>query len=407
MSQPSHEAEVGRRHQAVKMYRAGQPVDEIAAALHRSRRWVYHWVTYQHRHPHTRFRSVSRAPHHHPNQISPQMSRRIVQVRATLARQRKPIGARTIHRELRKRRLKPCPSPRTIQRVLQRKGLTVARGEAEPAYRPHPEAEYPNAVQATDIVTRWLTGGAVVQTFTTVDHFTNAAYATAHPHKRIQAAREHLLKTWEFQGLPDLAQFDNESAFSGGRYAQHLSAIIRLCLYVGCEVLFTPEYEADYNWEVETFNNFWARQFWDKHHFVQRGRISPALCRFLAWYDIDYVAPRKADTPRQLRKGQRLHYLPGRLARQIPDPLPVCRGRVHAIRCVAADGQVKFLQQTFRIGKRYQAKYIWLTLDTAKQTLTAYYQAQAQAAWKIIHVFPYPLDERAQPVRKQFRRLHG
>ena len=335
------------------------------------------------------------------------MSRRIVQVRATLARQRKPIGARTIHRELRKRRLKPCPSPRTIQRVLQRKGLTLSSGQAEPAYRPHPEAEYPNAVQATDIVTRWLTGGAVVQTFTTVDHFTNAAYATAHPHKRIQAAREHLLKTWEFQGLPDLAQFDNESAFSGGRYAQHLSAIIRLCLYVGCEVLFTPEYEADYNWEVETFNNFWARQFWDKHHFVQRGRISPALCRFLAWYDIDYVAPRKADTPRQLRKGQRLHYLPGRLARQIPDPLPVCRGRVHAIRCVAADGQVKFLQQTFRIGKRYQGKYVWLTLDTAKQTLTAYYQAQAEAAWKTIRVFPYPLDERAQPVRKQFRRLHG
>jgi hypothetical protein len=79
--------------------------------------------------------------------------------------------------------------------VLERKGLTLSHGEAEPAYRPHPEAEYPNVVQATDIVTRWLTGGAVVQTFTTVDHFTNAAYATAHPHKRIQAAREHLLKT--------------------------------------------------------------------------------------------------------------------------------------------------------------------------------------------------------------------
>jgi hypothetical protein len=184
------------------------------------------------------------------------MSRRIVQVRATLAHQRKPIGARTIHRELNKRRLKPCPSLRTIQRVLQRKGLTLSSGEAEAAYRPHPEAEYPNAVQATDIVTRWLTGGAVVQTFTTVDHFTNAAYATAHPHKRIQAARDHLLKTWAFQGLPDLAQFDNESAFSGGRYAQQLSPIIRLCLYVGCDVLFTPEYEADYNWEVETFNRF-------------------------------------------------------------------------------------------------------------------------------------------------------
>jgi hypothetical protein len=131
------------------------------------------------------------------------------------------------------------------------------------------------------------------------------------------------------------------------------------------------------------------------------------LCRFLAWYDIDYVAPRKADTPHHLRTGQQLHHLPGRLARQIPDQLPVCRGRVHAIRCVAPDGQVKFLQQTFRIGKRYQGKYVWLTLDTAKQTLTAYYQAQAEAEWKTIRVFPYLLDERVQPVPKQFRRLHG
>jgi hypothetical protein len=166
--------------------------------------------------------------------------------------------------------------------VLARKGLTLSNGAAAPAYRPHLEAEYPNAVQATHIVTRWLTGGAVVQSFTKVNHFTNAANATAHPDKRIQAAREHLLKTSAFQGLPDLEQFDIESAFSGSRYAQHMSAVIRLCLYVGCEVFFTPEYEADYNWEVETFNNFWARQLWDKHPFVQRGRISPAMCRFSA-----------------------------------------------------------------------------------------------------------------------------
>lgn len=407
MPQPSEEGEVQLRRQAVRMYRTGQPVDEIATALSRSRRWVYHWVSFQHGHPHTRFRSASRAPHHHPNEISRQLTWRIVQVRARLAHQRKPIGARTIYRELWKRRLKPCPSPRTIQRVLQRKGLTQAKAATAPGYRPHAPAEYPNAVQATDIVTRWLTGGAVVQTFTTVDHFTNAAYATSHPHKRIQAAHDHLLKTWGFLGLPDVAQFDNESAFSGGRHGQRLGPIIRLCLYVGCEVLFTPEYEADYNWEVETFNNFWAHQFWDKHLFTQRGRIPQALGRFLAWYDTDYVAPRQADTPHRLRRGQPLQYLSRRLARQIPDPLPLCKGSVHAIRCVANDGQVKFLQQTFLIGKRYAGKYVWSTLETAKQTLTVYYQAQADADWLTLRVFPYSLPERAQSVPKQFRRRHG
>jgi len=401
-----------RRHQAVTMYRAGHSVSEIAATLHQSRRWIYDWVAYQREHPHTRFRSASRAPHQHPNQLSRQSVRRIVQLRETLAHQRNPrlryapIGARTIRRELQKRRVKPCPSLSTIQRVLQRAGLTQVAEPDGHAYRPHPPADYPNAVQATDIVTRWLTGGEVVQTFTTVDHFTNAAYATPQANKRAATARQHLLKTWQKLGLPDLAQFDNESAFSGSRHPHRLGPIVRLCLYVGSEVLFTPEYEADYNWVDETFNNFWAHQFWDKHHFTSRGRIPPALRRFLEWYDTDYVAPRQADTPSQLRKGHRLHRLPAALAAHIPDDLPLCQGHVHAIRRVAADGQVKFLNEAFRVGKRYHDKYIWLTLDTAQQTLTAYAQAQAEADWQTLKVFPYPLDEPVHPILKQFARLH-
>lgn len=408
----STEAEAQQRHEAVKMFRAGHSAPAIATAFHHSRRWVYDWVAYQRQHPHTRFRSASRASHRHPNRISRQTTYRIVQLRQTLARQRNarlryaPVGARTIRRELEKRRVKPCPSLSTIQRTLQRRGLTQPQPAEARSYRPHPPATYPNAVQATDIVTRWLTGGEVVQTFTTVDHFTNTASATPQPHKRAAAAREHLLKTWQTMGLPDLAQFDNESAFSGSRQPHRLSPIVRLCLYVGSDVLFTPEYEADYNWGVETFNNFWAHQCWAKHHFTSRGRIPPVYRRFLAWYDADYVAPRQTNTPQQLRKGHRLPHLPQRLTQHIPDDLPICRGRVHAIRCVSAEGNVKFLQETFQVGKRSHDKYVWLTLNTAKQTLTVYYQAEAEADWQTLKVFPYPLDEPVVPVLKPFARLH-
>lgn len=408
----SAEAEAQQRHEAVKMLRAGQAASGIATKLHHSRRWVYYWAACQRQHPNTRFRSVSRAPRHHPNQISRQTAYRIVQLRQTLARHRNarlryaPVGVRTIRRELEKRRVKPCPSLSTIQRILRRRGLTQLHPAEARSYRPHPRALYPNAVQATDIVTRWLTGGEVVQTFTTVDHFTNTAAATSQPHKRATAAREHLLKTWQKMGLPDLAQFDNESAFSGSRHPHRLSPIVRLCLYVGGDVLFTPEYEADYNWQVETFNNFWAHQCWAKHRFTSRGRIPPVYRRFLAWYDTDYVAPRQTNTPQQLRKGHCLQRLPQRLAQHIPDDLPICRGRVHAIRCVSAEGNVKFLQETFRVGKRYHGKYVWLTLNTAKETLTVYYQAVAEADWQTLRVFPYPLDEPVVPVLKPFASLH-
>lgn len=410
---PSTEAEAQKRHEAVKMFRAGQSVPVIATKFHRSRRWVYYWVAYQRQHPHTRFRSASRASHHHPNQISRHTAYRIIQLRQSLTHQRKarlryaPVGARTIRRELEKRRVKPCPSLSTIQRILQRRGLTQPPLTEVRSYRPHPPATYPNAVQATDIVTRWLMGGEVVQTFTTVDHFTNAAFATPQPHKQASAAREHLLKTWQKMGVPDLAQFDNESAFSGGRQPHRLGPLVRLCLYVGSQVLFTPEYEASYNWEVETFNNFWAHQCWAKHRFTSRGRILPVYRRFLAWYDTDYVAPRQTNTPQQLRQGHRLRRLPQCLVKNIPEDLPICRGRVHAIRCVSAEGQVKFLQETFRVGKRYAHKYVWLTLNTVKQTLTVYYQADADADWQTLKIFSYPLDEPVRPVLEPFVHLHA
>src|SRR3972149_2583919 len=131
------EAEAQQRHEAVKMFRAGHTAPSIATAFHRSRRWVYYWVAYQRQHPHSRLRSASRAPRHQPNQISRQTTYRIVRLRQTLARP--------------------------------------------------PLAPSPNAVQATDIVPRWLPGGEVVQTFTTVAHCPNTASATPQPHKRATA----------------------------------------------------------------------------------------------------------------------------------------------------------------------------------------------------------------------------
>src|SRR3972149_3861011 len=120
------EAEAQQRHEAVKMFRAGHTAPSIATAFHRSRRWVYYWVAYQRQHPHSRLRSASRAP--------------------------RP-------REWENRRVKPCPSLSTIQRILQRRGLPQPQPAEARSYRPHPLATYPHAGQATDIGTRWLTGG--------------------------------------------------------------------------------------------------------------------------------------------------------------------------------------------------------------------------------------------------------
>jgi hypothetical protein len=339
------------------------------------------------------------------------VERRVLSLRHYLERHKSPttrfagIGARTIQREY-CQRYGPFPSLSTIQRILDRNHCTTPIGSKRQRYRPHPLAEYPNAVQATDIITRWITGGTVVQAFHTVDVYSNDVASTIHAYKTANDARQHLLVTWKTLGIPDLAQFDNESAFSGGRYAAEISQVVRLCLYFGISVLFTPLNEASYNWPVETFNALWAKQFWARHHFSRRGDVARVQQTFLNWYRTDYVAPRQSDTPVHLRHGHRLQRLPAQWADQIPDPLPLCAGQIHAVRRVDAAGVARFLNQPIRVGKRFAGRYVWLTLDTRQQQLSIWYQRSAKADWQQLKIRDYPLAEKVWPAPKKFKHLH-
>src|SRR5712692_1330220 len=176
-----------RRREAVRRYRSGTPVTLIAAQLKQSVSWVYKWIAYRAQHLWTRFRSGSRASHHHPNQTPRPVERRVLRLRQHLVRHGSPdtrfagVGARTIQREYRKR-FGPPPGLSTIQRILIRNHC-VTPPHTRQRYRPHPPAEYANAVQATDIITRWISGGTVVQTFHTVDVYSNDVASTTHAHK--------------------------------------------------------------------------------------------------------------------------------------------------------------------------------------------------------------------------------
>jgi hypothetical protein len=339
---------------------------------------------------------------------------RIVRLRQLLMRHRQPrlrfasVGARTIQKEWGRRYPEPVPSLSTIQRVLERHHLTTqAPKPCRRAYRPHPDATYPNAVQATDIITRWITGGEVVQTFNTVDLYSNDVYSSSYATKTAAAAGEHLLQTWQLLGVPDVAQFDNESAFIGGNHPWVLGKVVRLCLYMGIEVLFIPLGEADYNSPVETFNHLWAQRFWGGHHFTRRRDVSRVQRTFLTWYRSHYIAPRKPDTPEHMRLGARLHTLTSGEATSLPHRLPICAGRVHAVRRVSPQGQVRFLNQSFRVGRRYRERYVWLTLETAHRRLSIWYQARAEAPWRRLKTVEAPLSEPVVAVSKRFTRLHA
>ena len=176
---------------------------------------------------------------------------------------------------------------------------------------------------------------------------------------------------------------------------------------MGIDVVFIPLGEPDYNSPVETFNHLWAQRFWGRHHFTRRRDVSRVQRTFLTWYRSQYIAPRQPDTPERMRQGARMHTLASRDAMDVPHRVPICAGHVHAVRRVSQEGRVGFLNQSFRVGKRYCGRYVWLTLETAHQRLSLWYQARAGSPWKRLKTAEAPLSEPVMAVPKRFAGLHA
>jgi hypothetical protein len=105
-----------------------------------------------------------------------------------------------------------------------------------------------------------------------------------------------------------------------------------------------------------------------------QGALSGEMPRKVA---LNYLcfASRQPDTPERMRLGAQVYTLPVCEAASLPSRLPICAGRVHAVRRVSPEGQVRFLNQSLRVGKRYRERYVWLTLETDHQRLRMWYQA--------------------------------
>jgi hypothetical protein len=153
--------------------------------------------------------------------------------------------------------------------------------------------------------------------------------------------------------------------------------------------------------------HLWAQQFWGRHHFKRRRDVSRVQHTFLTWYRSQYIAPRQPDTPERMRLGAQVHTLAAREATSLPSRLPICAGRVHAVRRVSPEGQVRFLNQTLRVGKRYRERYVWLTLETAHKHLSIWYQVRVGAPWKRLKTIEVPMSEPVVVVPKRFARLHA
>ena len=130
---------------------------------------------------------------------------------------------------------------------------------------------------------------------------------------------------WKTLGIPDFLQLDNDAAFCGGyKTPRRFGQFVRLCLYLGIELIFLPVAEPSRNGEVEELNGLWAHAFWERQRFASFGRVVRASPAFVHWYMTDYAPPLLVGlTPQQAQRGEPKHRLTAKQIAQLPDPLPI------------------------------------------------------------------------------------
>jgi len=399
------------RQEAIRRRLEGERRCDICRDLGRSLRWFDKWWGRYQAAPGSTLSDGSRAPHTSPHKTPPKVERAVLRVRRTFEAGRSAhapfglIGHRAIHGELQRLKVSPVPSLPTIQRILQRHELTRRpTTEQQTAYYPTLLIRAPNTVHATDIITRHLRGGAVVQNFHTIDLYTHAVHLSQFENKTSASACQHLLETWADVGLPRLLQMDNEDSFRGGHtHRRVIGRVVRLCLFVGVEPLFIPFYEAKRNGWVEGFHALWVKAFWSKEQFADLARVRQRVGRFLRWYSERYRPPSlDGKTPSQMLDGVRPVLLTDALRDLIPDPLPVTAGFIHLIRKVDTDGKIVLLNQPWTVGRRWSGTYVWARVYTARQQLSVCHKADA--ACTLIKTSRFWLGTKVHPLLPSFRR---
>jgi transposase InsO family protein len=384
--------ELSDRQQAVKLRLAGRSVEEICQFLSRSRDWFNTWWRrYRSLGPNGLF-DLTRS-NVQPRRISAELERTIVGIRQRLASQAHPgtryslIGASSILAELQILHIRPLPSARTVERVLQRNGETIPKVRLAPylarSSYPKPQANFSNQLHQVDAVgPLYLKGNRQrYYIFTCKDVYDGAVYLKLYRSRKMDVILDFLGECWKNLGLPEQVQFDNAREIVGwGPAARYLSRVLRLCLRFGVEVLLIPPGRPQHNGSVEHFNGWFQPRLFQRH-YAQVSLLKRELLRLQETVNTQHVQPRIGGlTPVQHRRRTKIRKLPPNYV--VPtEPLSIAAGWITFFRQVTAHGNVHLLSQTFYVGKRLKGEYVKVQLDTKRAHLTVYRQGRIFKRW--------------------------
>ena len=364
------------RRWAVARIEAGDPVTAVAAALGRSRTWVYRWVARADSAEATWPEDRSHRPTHLAGLTPAEVGEAVSLVRLSLYNQGLLCGAQNIRWELEALSVTPLPSVRTINRILAREELTHRRtGRYVPKGIPYPAlaASTVNAVHQIDYVGPcYLRGPVRFWSLNTVDLATARCALEPVQSRAGQATVDALWATWHRLGLPGHVQADNEGVFYGSpAHPRGLGPLIRLCLGQGIEPWFIPVREPWRNGVVEKFNDHYGSKFLGRITVPEAAALGPAHRAFEQQHNSRYrYSKLGGQTPLTAlqRAGHPLRFPTAPVAPRVPLPKPET-GCYHLVRFIRSDQRLEVFGERFLLPPEAAYTYVVATVDVAQQRL--------------------------------------
>lgn len=416
-SQSNLDSAEQRRHKAINLYIAGERPTDICRQLGRSRTWFYETLKRYQQGGRAALASRSRAPHTVHNRTPVEVEDAIVRARETIIAGDDPelryanIGADTIAVELERAGITP-PSRSTINRILKKRDLVDPRPRRKqkrklPKDYPWPQVTQPNQMHLFDFIQRILVGGTRFYGCHLLDPIRHWPCLAIIPAKIAAAVSQVLVAAWQEIGLPSAMYMDNDVVWRGSSSGQRtFSHILRMCLLLGIQVIFTPPYTPEANPLVESFNGVWERNFWQRGDFQGLDHIRSELRYFQ-----HYCRHRRPLTALDNRTADQLYpdFIPTLLTEDFTahrqERLPITAGYVHFIRFVTAEGTFNILNEAWQLDPEHWAgKTIRASVDTQRRQLCVYHQTNRDATPILVAEFDYPLPETVVPLQPKFNR---
>jgi len=408
----TEEAQYQQRKTAMHMLRSGIRVDAVAQQLGRSVSWVYKWQSRFEAAGWAGLHSRSRAPKHCPRRLAEEVRQSICQARSELEAEAaekeklRYIGSRAVRARLARKEVQPLPSTASIERVLHAAGMTHPHSRSEEPVIKYPRLHPTTAGQVcqVDIAPHFLKGGDSVACFNAIDVVSRYPTGQAYAQRRSTDAMAFLIHVWQEIGIPQYTQVDNEACFSGGfTHPGVLGKVLRLALYVGTELLFSPIRHPQSNGNVERFHQDYDKHVWKNTKLQDCVDVQRHATRFFLNYRrsrhhraLDGRSPAEVHTVSIQDKLASTFALP-------KGKVPLTEGRVHFMRRVSVAQTITLLNLTWSVPNVQSDQGVWATLSfhVSGATLRIYDQAPDAHQRRCLVEYPFELQEPVQPLQDQ------